>query len=96
MTPICTSPWNRMDDIVLKPHLSCGICWQDRKTGLCGKEKSFHFSTTTTLLRMMIVLLGICLAMKSMLWLCNMRATEKMRKKYSKKIGKLKAKMTKS
>lgn len=96
MTSMISYPWHRMDDIVLKPHFSCGIRWQDEKTGICGKEKSFHFSTTTTLLRMMVAVLGICLAMKSMLWFCNMRKSNKMRKKYRMKLGKMKAKMTKS
>ncbi|MBR4288677.1 MAG: hypothetical protein IKT50_04495 [Clostridia bacterium] len=96
MTSTLSLPWNRMDDIVLKPHLSCGIRWQDQKTGVCSKEKSFHFSTTTTLLKMMLFLLSLCVAIKGMLWLCNLRKSFKMRKKYRMKLGKMKTKMTKS
>ncbi len=96
MTAICPSPWNRMDDIVLKPHLSCGIRWQDRKTGVCGKEKSFHLSTTTTLLNMILFFISLCLAMKGLLWLCRMHSNGKMRKKYRQKMRSMKKKMSKS
>lgn len=96
MTSLIPSPCHRMDDIVLKPHLSCGICWQDRKTGLSGKEKSLHLSTTTTLWNMLVFLFTLCLAAKGMMWLCRKRSECKMRKKYRQKWQKAKAKMSKS
>lgn len=96
MLSLMSNPITRMDEIVLKPHFSCGIRWQDKRSGLLSKEKSLHVSTTTTLFRMLLVLMGVFLGLRALFCISRWRYGRMLRKKYRQKRRMWLPKMSKS
>ena len=96
MNSLLTAPLCRMKDIILRPHLSVGLSWQDQKSGKAGNDKSLYLSRAMTASDFLLVLLGIFLLCKGILWCYQRSCTAKLKKKYRKKLSSLKEKMSKS
>ena len=59
MNSLLTAPLCRMKDIILRPHLSVGLSWQDQKSGKAGNDKSLYLSRAMTASDFLLVLLVI-------------------------------------
>ena len=75
-----------LEETILMPRITLSLAAKNLRSGKGSGRKSVSFSAQFTLLRLLFVLAGLCLAVKTVLCMMKMKMRSQERRRYKEKL----------